>query len=192
MLAILHRVGGARHLAVVHDRLGTEVAEDLLGHRPFAQISFGVADLDPGDLLPGGDALRQAGGDGREGVGAGLLMGAAAQVVVDEVYLVSAAREPHGCGPAEVAVAAQDQDAHRGPFRRVPGSSGGDCTGPGGPAAPAVRPRAGIRPDPREPAARGRPRRTSGSGRSRSAPRRPSPAAPGARTARWRSSGRPR
>jgi len=39
-------------------------------------------------------------------------MRAAAKVVIDEVYLVSAVREPHGGGPPEVSVAPKDEDAH--------------------------------------------------------------------------------
>ena len=45
-------------------------------------------------------------------IGAGLLVGAAPEVVVDDVHLVAAIREPHRRGPPEVPVAAEDEDAH--------------------------------------------------------------------------------
>ena len=70
VLAVLHGVGRARHLAVVHDRLGPELAEERLGHRPVGEVALGEADLVAGDVLPGGDALGQARRDRREGVGA--------------------------------------------------------------------------------------------------------------------------
>ena len=50
--------------------------------------------------------------DRRQRVGAGLGVCAAAQVVVDDVDVVAALREPHRGGPAQVSVTAQDEDAH--------------------------------------------------------------------------------
>ena len=90
VLAVLHRVGRAGHLAVVHDRLGLELAEQSLGDVPLGEVALGEPDLLTGDVLPGGDAVGQPGGDRREGVGAGFLVRAATQVVVDDVDLVAA------------------------------------------------------------------------------------------------------
>ena len=93
VLAVLHRVGRAGHLAVVHDRFGLELAEQSLGDVPVGEVALGEPDLLAGDVLPGGDAVGQAGGDRREGVGAGFLVRAATQVVVDDVDLVAALAE---------------------------------------------------------------------------------------------------
>ena len=124
VLPVLHGVGRRRHLAVVHDGLRSELAEHALGDRPVAEIPLGVADVLAGDLPPRGDPLRQPGEDRRERIRAGLDVRAAAQVVVDDVDLVAAVREPHRGGPPEVAVAAEDQDAHGVPFSKEGGVRG--------------------------------------------------------------------
>ena len=178
VLAVLHRVGRAGHLAVVHDRLGLELAEQPLGDVPFGEVALGEPDLLAGDVLPGGDAVGQPGGDRREGVRAGFLVRAATQVVVDDVDLVAALGEPHRGRPSEVPVAAQDQDAHGWSFRCV--RAGRRHILPAG-LTPG-------RPGPRGP---DRPRPACGSGRSRYGLRRRFPGCPAARTVPSRSSARP-
>ena len=118
VLAILHRVGGAGHLAVMHHGVRSEAVEHRLHDVPIRQVPQRDADLVPCELPPSGDPLREPPGRGQR-IGSGLLVGAAPELVVDDVDLVASSGEPHRGRPAEVAVAAQDQDAHERPFGKV-------------------------------------------------------------------------
>ena len=169
VLAVLHGVRRRRHLAVVHDRVRAELLEHGLGHHPVTQVALGDTDLLAGHVLPSGDAFGKAREDRGERVGACLGVGAAAEVVVDDVDLVATVGEPHRGWPPEVAVTAEDQDAHgRAPFED--GESAGIV-----PVAawasfgPTTRRRELVAPCRRL--------RPSGSGRTRPAPRLPCRAA---------------
>ena len=128
VVPVPHRVRRGRHLAVVHDRVGAEVPEQVGGDVPFDEVAFGDADLLAGDVLPGVGARRQRVEDRHERVRADLLVGVSPEVVVDDVHVVAALREPHRGGPAEVSVATQDQDPHQEiPSEEERDST--DCTG---------------------------------------------------------------
>ena len=169
VLAVLHRVRRRRHLAVVHDRLRSELAEHALGDRPVAR---GRPPCTPivlaGHVLPGGDALRA----GRPG------SASANRCRPRRVRGDAGSRRrrgPRGRGSRTASRSATRGSRRRrgsgcasqGPFR--PWGSPRDCTGGEASAVPGA---AGLRPG--RPARRGpgRRRRPSGSGRSRSARRR--------------------
>ncbi len=112
VLPVDHRVRGARHLAVVDDRLGPELAEQALDDAPVGQVALGDADLQTRDLSERLGPGRQRGADRGERIRPGLVVGTPPQVVVDRVHLVARAGEVHRGRPPEVAVAAEDQDPH--------------------------------------------------------------------------------
>src|ERR671918_1974471 len=112
-----HRVRRRGHLAVVHDDLGLELAEDPLDDVVVAQVTHRHAHTTTVDLLPRPGSGRQALGDGGQRVGFVLPVGPAAQPVVDEVHVVTEPRQMHRGRPAQVPVATEDQDAHGGFLR---------------------------------------------------------------------------
>ena len=106
-----HRVRRRRLLAVVDDRLGQHVGDDLVEELAVVDVADHRLDVAPRDLPPGLDPLAERGDRGQR-VRRVLVVPATAGEVVDDEHLVAPRGEPHGGGPAEVAVATEDQDAH--------------------------------------------------------------------------------
>src|SRR4029077_7981668 len=82
------------------------------------RVPSGTPDLGAGGRAPGAHTLGEPADRGQR-VGPGLLVSAPPQLVVDDVDLVASSGESHRGRPTEVAVAAQDQDAHERPFGKV-------------------------------------------------------------------------
>jgi len=122
MVAIDHRVGGARLFAVVDHRLGSEIGEDLVDELPVGEVADMHVHVVAGHLPPRAPPLLQ-GSDGRERAGTHLDGHQATHEVVYDGDVVSGGGEVHGGRPAEVAVAPQDEDSHgaqdKRPRRRV-------------------------------------------------------------------------
>jgi hypothetical protein len=107
----LHRPRRAGLLAVVDDRVRLEVPHQVGGERALGEVADVALDVLAGRLLPGLDPLGQR-DDGRQRVTARVRDPLPAGEIVGDGHLVAFAREPHGGRPAEIAVAAQDQDSH--------------------------------------------------------------------------------
>ena len=94
------------------DRLGAGLGDDLVEEVAVLDGADVAADLLAGDLAPGVDPLVEVADRGQR-VGAVLPVPAAAGEVVDDRDLVAAGREPQGRRPAQVAVAPENENAHR-------------------------------------------------------------------------------
>ena len=113
VLAAGHRVRRRGLLGVVDGRVGLELAEDAVDEaRVLGDVADGDADLASGQVVPHADAVAQ-GRHGLERRAVDLGLPLPLREVVDDQDVVAELREVHGRRPAEVAVAAQDQDAHR-------------------------------------------------------------------------------
>ncbi len=108
MADVDHRVGRGWLLTVVHDRIGLEVTDDVLNERVVGQIADLEADLAPGQLAPRGHPILEA-ADGHERRDTHLPLPATLGEVVRHAYVVPARGQVHRLGPAEVAVATQDE-----------------------------------------------------------------------------------
>src|SRR3954468_812465 len=110
-LAREHRERRRGLLAVVDDRLGRRLGDDLVEEVAVLDGADVAADLLAGDLVPGGDPLVEAPDRGQR-VGAVFGVPAAAGEVVDDGDFMAAGREAERRRPAEVAVAPEDEDSH--------------------------------------------------------------------------------
>src|SRR5699024_2893874 len=110
-LAPKHRVGRGRLLGVMHDRLGLEFAKNPLHERPFVQVADENIDLPAGGFSPQSRALVQV-GRGIKRVHVLLASQASAQVIVGDRDFVAGSGQMHRRGPAEIAVAAENQYFH--------------------------------------------------------------------------------
>src|SRR3954452_22229599 len=112
-LAREHRERRRGLLAVVDDRLGHRLGDDLVEEVAVLDGADVAADLLARDLAPGGDPLVEPPDRGQRG-GAVFGVPTAAGEVVDDGDFVPAGREAKRRRPAEVAVAPKDEDSHEG------------------------------------------------------------------------------
>ncbi len=111
VLAVDHRVRRGPLLGEVHDRVRAEVADHVVGEVGVGQVADVAADLLPGQLVPGPDPGLE-GLDRHQAVDAHLEVVAAAGEVVEHGDVVADLGQMQGRRPAEVAVAAENQDFH--------------------------------------------------------------------------------
>jgi hypothetical protein len=109
MPSVDHRVRGGRLLAVVDDRVGSNVPDHGFDEGVVGQVPDGQLDVQPADLAPGADPLMQC-RDREERTDAELQLPLPLGEVVDHSDAMPRLREGHGRRPAEVTVAAQDED----------------------------------------------------------------------------------
>jgi hypothetical protein len=111
VLAVNHGVRGGSLLGVVHDRVGFEVGDHLVGEVRVAQITDKDADLLARDLSPDSHSGLQA-LDGHQAVDTHLVVITAPREVVRRRNHVTGRRQVQSGAPAQVAVAAQNEDLH--------------------------------------------------------------------------------
>ena len=122
VLAAGHRVRRRGLLGVVDGRVGLELAEDAVDEaRVLGDVADRDADLVPGHVVPDADAVAQR-GHRLERRAVDLRLPLPLGEVVDDEDVVAELREVHRGRPAEVAVAAQDQDPHRAHSTGRPGA----------------------------------------------------------------------
>jgi hypothetical protein len=112
VIDVLHRPRRARLLAVVDDHAGLEVAKDFPDESSLSDVSDVGVDPVARYVAPGFDPLLER-PDRSQGVRSRLFDPSAAGEIVDDCDVVPSAGKAHGRGPAEVAVAAENQYSHR-------------------------------------------------------------------------------
>ena len=111
VLLVDHRVRRGPLLGEVHDRVGPELADHPVGEVRVDQVADPAGDLAARDLPPDLDPALEL-GDRDEGVDPHLEVVLASDTAVDDAHLVALVGQVQGGGPPEVAVSAEDEDAH--------------------------------------------------------------------------------
>src|SRR6185437_10552267 len=110
-----HRVGRGGLFAIVDDGIGAERLQHVGDNAVVAQIADEQLDAVAGYLLPVAHPVVQ-GADGQQGLNIQFHFPAAFAEVIEHGDLVTALGKVHGGGPTEVAVAAEDKNAHGSKF----------------------------------------------------------------------------
>ena len=106
-----HGVGRRRLFRIVNHRIRPEIQEDPFQRAVVGHIADFHADLMAAQRVEGCHPIVQI-RRGNEGFRLGLLRNCAAQVVVDDIDVMTFGGKVHGRRPAQVAVPAQNQDSH--------------------------------------------------------------------------------